>query len=382
MARSPSRALWTGAAISQAQAQTGPLPAPPEVGKVLNSWTGLKNTLQPERLDPKDLVRARNVVLDDSGQPSRRRGYTLKLRGNVHSLFTSYQGVVLGVVNSELGIINPDYSHQPLAFVGTDPTIGMPPLAYAQVGDLVYYVGDMDRGIVNILERSWGPWGDPEDLWLSPVVNPTATLPAIAGKLLRQPPHATSMTYYNGRLYLAQNRTLWATELYLYNFVDATSGYKLFEADITMIGAVTDGIYVGTKECLWFMTGPTFAEMKRTWALDAGVIPGSMVYMPGELANPPQVPLVAVTPGVSGVMFLTTKGVCLGSDSGKVTNMTETKYIFPEAVDAAALFRQQDGVNQYIATLQNGGSPLQSAAIGDHLDVTIIRGSGFPNGRP
>jgi hypothetical protein len=355
---------------------------PPEVGKVLNSWTGLKNTLQPERLDPKDLVRARNVVLDDTGQPSRRRGYKLKLRGNVHSLFTSYQGVVLGVVDSELSVINPDYSHQPLVFIGTDPAAGMLPLAYAQVGDLVYYVGEIDRGLVSLPERSWGPWGDPDDLWLSPVVNPTETLPAIAGRLLKQPPHATCITYYNGRLYLGRGRTLWVTELYLYNYVDATSGYKLFEADITMLGTVTDGIYVGTKEGLWFLTGPTFAEMKRTRAMDSGVIPGSMVDIPSELANPPQVPLMATTPIESGIMFMTTTGVCIGMDAGKTANMTETKYIFPNSVGAAALFRRQDGVNQYIAALQNGGSPTQNAAIGDHLDVTIIRGSGFPNGRP
>jgi hypothetical protein len=353
-----------------------------EVGKVLNSWTGLKNTLQPERLDPKDLVRARNVVLDDTGQPSRRRGYTLKLRGNVHSLFTAFQGTVLGVVDSELSVINPDYSHQPLAFIGTDPAAGMLPLAYAQVGDLVYYVGEIDRGLVSIPGRSWGPWGDPDDLWLSPVVNPTETLPPIAGRLLKQPPHATCITYYNGRLYLGQGRTLWATELFLYNYVDATSGYKLFEADITMLGTVTDGIYVGTKEGLWFLTGPTFAEMKRVWAMDSEVIPGSMVYIPGELGNPPQVPLIATTPVESAIMFMTTKGVCIGLDGGKTANMTETKYVFPDAVSAAAMYRRQDGLNQYIAALQNGGSPTQSAAIGDHLDVTIIRGSGFPNGRP
>jgi hypothetical protein len=361
------------------QAQ-GPLPAPAEVGKVLNSWDGLKNTMQPERLGDKDLVRARNIVLDDSGQPSRRRGYTLKLPGKVHSLFTSYQGVVLGVVNSELSIIDPDYSYQPLAFVGTDPVSGMPPLAYSQVGDQVYYVSTVDRGVVNIPERSWSPWGDPNDLWLSPVVNPTETLPPIAGRLLKQPPQATCMAYFNGRLYLGQGQTMWATELYLYNYVDATSGYKLFEADITMIGAVTDGIYVGTKGGLWFLSGPTFAEMKRTGITDSGVIPGSLVHVPGELVNPPQVPVVSTAPIVTSIMFMTTRGVCIGFDSGRTINMTEGNYIFPDAVGAAALYRRQDGMNQYIATLQNGGSPMQTAAIGDHLDATIIRGSGFPRG--
>lgn len=364
------------------QVQNAPLPALPEVGKVLSNWEGLKNTLQPERLSDKDLVRARNIVLDDSGQPSRRRGYTLKLPGNVHSLFTSYQGVVLGVVNSELSIINPDYSYDQLAFVGTDPASGTPPLAYAQVGDQVYYVSTVDRGIVNVPGRSWSPWGDPTDLWLSPVVNPTATLPPIAGRLLKQPPYATCMTYFNGRIYLGQGPTLWATDLYLYNFVDATAGYKLFEADITMIGAVTDGIYVGTAEGVWFLTGETYATMKRTRVMDSGVIPGSMVDFPGELGNPPQVPITATTPIKSSIMFMTTTGVCIAFDSGQATNMTETRYVFPDAVSAAALYRRQDGVNQYIARLENGGSPLQTAAIGDHLDVTIIRGSGFPNERP
>ena len=358
-----------------------PLPAPAEVGKILSGWDGLKNTLQPERLGDKDLVRARNIVLDDSGQPSRRRGYKLKLPGDVHSLFTSYQGTVLGVVNGNLGFINPDYSHDDLVPVGADPANGVPPLAYSQVGDQVYYTSTVDRGIVNILERSWSPWGDPHDLWLSPVVNPTETLPPIAGRLLKQPPNATCMDYFNGRLYLGQGPMLWATELYLYNFVDATAGYKLFEADLTMIGTVTDGVYVGTREGLWFLAGPTFAEMKRMRVMDSGVIPGSMVDIPGELGNPPQVPLTATTPVESAIMFMTTTGVCIGLDGGKALNITEPKYFFPDSTSAAALYRRQDGINQYIATLQSGGSPMQTAAIGDYLDATIIRGSGFPNSR-
>jgi hypothetical protein len=371
MARSPAN-------LQALQDRQAPLPAPAEVGKVLAGWDGLKNTLQPERLGDKDLVRARNVVLDDSGQPSRRRGYKLKLPGDVHSLFTSYEGIVLGVVNGNLSIINPDYSYDNLVPVGTNPDGGMAPLAYSQVGDQVYYVSEVDRGIVNIPTRDWSPWGDPHDLWLSPVVNPTETLPEIAGRILKPPPYATCITHYNGRLYLGQGRTLWATELWLYNFVDATAGYKLYEADITMLGTVLDGIYVGTKEALWFTTGETFATMKRTRVMDSGVIPGSMVNIPTELANPPQVPITATTPTEVSLMFMTTKGVCVASSGGHTVNMTEGKYIFPDSMGASAMYRRQDGVNQYIATLQNGGSPTQTAAIGDYLDVTIIRGSGYP----
>lgn len=362
--------------------QPTPPPNLPPTSVIFDKFDGLKNTLQPERLGPRDLVRARNVTLDDSGQLSRRRGFTKMVSGNAHSLFTAAQGSpTLAVLNGSIGILNPDYTFAAMrSGIGSDPSTGATPLSYAQVGPSVYYSGPTDSGIVDLSTRTVSDWGADADLWLSPVVNPTATLPAIAGKLLGKPPNASAIAYFNGRIYLAQGRTLWWTELYLYNYVNKTRTFAMLETDITMVGAVGDGIYVGTTEGLWFLSPKQIRlgeppELGRVRVMDSPVIPGSMVMIPAELGNPPQVGLESDTPLQVSIAFMTANGFCAAQDGGQVYNLTESKFFFPSAQSAAALFRRQDGMNQYITSMQSGGDPQNAAAIGDYIDVTIIRAS-------
>ena len=72
---------------------------------------------------------------------------------------------------------------------------------------------------------------------------------------------------------------------------------------------------------------------------------------------------------------MTANGFCVAQDGGQVYNLTESKFFFPQAQSAAAMFRRQDGMNQYITSMQSGGDPQNAAAIGDYIDVTIIRAS-------
>lgn len=359
-----------------AQPQIDPNAEPDPI--VFDSWTGLKNTVQPERLGPKELARAVNIDLDDVGQPHRRRGYTLKLTGDCHSLFTSDSNIVYGVKDNVLGIINPDYSFTALkSGLNSDPRGGLSPLAYVQVGPNIYYSSAQDNGIIDTVALTVGPWGSSPDIFLSPVLNPTANLPAIRGRLLGKPPLATFLTYYNGRIYLAQGRALWATEMFSYTLVDKTRNFMFFEHDITMVGTVADGIYVGTTHGVWFVDGTIAGGgMKRRSVMDTGVIPGSMANVPKELANPPQ---VGNDVSVS-ICFMTDAGFCVADDGGTVFNMTENKYFFPDATRAAAMFRRQDGYNMYVAVLDSAGMPVQNAAFGDYLDATIIRGGSAWNG--
>ena len=358
-----------------------PTQAPPE-SLVLERFDGLKNTVQRERMTPRDLLRARNIDLDDAGQVSRRRGFARKLAGNAHSLHEATDGTVLAVLNGSLGVLNRDYSFEALrAGIAADPRAGIAQLSYADVGATTYYSSPTDSGAIDVSARRVGNWGVPTPFWLSPVVNPTQTLPGIAGKLLRKPPNASALAYFNGRVYLAVDKVVWYTELYLYNWVDATKNFLPFEAAVTMIGAVGDGLYVGTDEGLWFLSPQirldgSSSGMKRTRVMDSPVIRGSMVAIPSELGNPPQVPLTADTPVQIALMFMTVTGACVASNGGAATNLTESKFIFPSAVSAAALFRRRDGVNQYVtATRSGGGGPVSAAAVGDRLDVTIVRAS-------
>jgi hypothetical protein len=360
-------------------AQIDPNAPQPGDPVVFSRFDGVKNTVLPERLGPKDLVRARDVTLDDTGQLSRRRGFTQKVSGNAHSLFAAGT-VTLGVLDGSLGLVNRDYTFTPLGVtIASDPGQGLSGLQYAQLGTQVYYTSDSESGIVDLVGLTAGPWGADADLWLSPVVNPTATLPAIAGRLLGKPPNATCIAYYRGRILLAQGNLLWGTVPWTYNFVDKTAGFKQLEGTITMIGAVTDGVYVGTDEGLYFLSGEDYPRWKKDRVMDSAVIPGSMVYIPGELGNPPQVPPGADTPLEVSIAFMTANGFCVASDGGRTVNMTESKVWFPRAVSAVSMYRRQDGMNQFVTALQSGCDPVTNAAIGDYIEATIIRAAEVRN---
>jgi hypothetical protein len=330
-------------------------------------FTGLKNTVARERLTPTELEVAKNVDIDDVGQLRRRRGYALVSAANYHSLFTADDGTVYGVRNGNLGVIRENYTFQQVV-----AGVGGGRIAYVQVGPTVYFSSSDTNGKIDHATKVASPWGaaDSQNTWLSPVINPVPGLPPVKGKLLGKPPLATSLAYYNGRIYMAQGRAVWATELYLYDFVDKTKTYTLYESDVQVLAAMTDGLYVGTEDAIWFQSGP-FNEMRRVASVNSGALPGSVASIPPHL-----IPDQFMGNTRSAIMVMTHGGLCLGLDGGNMMNLTQTKVIFPEAIRVNSLFREQDGVNQYIGVADSGGSPASNARIGDYVDAEIRRFQG------
>lgn len=331
---------------------------------VLGQFTGLKNTVGSERLAPNELEKALNIDIDDVGQIRRRRGQTLVSSGNFHSVWSSRK-VVYGVKNGALGIINPNYT-----FVQLMAGAGDAPISYLQLDDDVYFSSEDVSGIIrsNNTIAQWGAVSS-EGTWLSPVVNPTETLNPTGGKLLGKPPMATSLAYLNGRIYLASKKVVWATELYMYNYVDKTRNFLPFEDTVTALASVTDGIYVGTRNDIWFLSGPLM-EMRRI-PISGGIVPGSVVY-----TSPDALPTEVAQGSRNAVLFITADGLCAGLDSGNVQSLTEGRFIFPDAVRYSALFREQDGVKQYIGVADSAGAPTSSARVGDYVDAEIRRFQG------
>lgn len=351
-------------------------PAPPDTPVAFGKFDGYTNVVDRERLGPRDLSRALNIDLDDSGQAHRRRGRTLVASGSYHSLFTTNSGMVFGVKAGQLGVIRPDYSFVDLGVtVGGGYSDGLDNLSYVQVKDDIYFSNPVANGIVRLPSLVVSAWGPAQDFWYSPVVDPTSTLPSVGGRLFGPPPKATILAYYQGRIYLAAGHMVWATEHLLYQFVDKNRGYFQFEGEVTMLAAVSDGLYVGTDESVYFLSGKRFEEMLRTSVMDSPVIKGSSVSIPAELANPPQVGIGVDTPMKVAVAFMTTRGLCVGEDGGKATNLTEGKVFFPVAQRSQAFWRRQDGMNHYIVCADSEGDPLNGARIGDFVDAEIVRGN-------
>ncbi len=334
---------------------------------VFAKFSGLKNTVSRERLHADELAVAVNVDFDDAGQPHRRRGRRRVATGYFHSLWTSNDGTVYGVKDGSFGIIEPDYF-----FTDLGRTVGDSPLCYEQVGDEVFFSGEYASGVVTHPTGVVEDWGPSQSFWWSPVDNPSDTLPAIKGKLLGAPPQASAMVYYNGRIYIAAGKMLWATVFQQYHHVDKTRGFIQFEDDITMVLAVSDGLYVGTRSGVYFMQGGSFEKLQRRRVMDSGVLSGSGIPIPAELANPPQEGIDKDEPMSVSAAFFTTNGFCVGQESGKCTNLTEGNFFFPTSLRATAFFRRQDGMNHYVVCLAHGGDPTSNARFG-YVDVALIR---------
>lgn len=341
-------------------------PNEPPATILVDTFSGLKNTVRRERLRVGELETAINVDIDDVGQISRRRGQTKVATGDFHSLI-DHGGRILVVKNGTLGLIDTKYNFTSIVDVGPHP------LAYVSVGTDLYFSSISVSGRIDgdLQHHEWGQIGGAGE-WLSPVVVPTPYLGQISGKLLGRPPVAEHLAIYNGRIYLALKNVLWHTELWLYDKVDVTRNFYTFESDITMLQGMEDGLYVGTEGGLSFLAGAATSGLKQTVLSRASVLPGTAVSVPGDLVHPD----AQSRPRRSdiGMVCMTTDGIFACFNGGEAHNLTLGKVAFPEAYSGAALFRAQDGVNSYVAVLDSEGSPATSRArIGAFVDAEIKR---------
>lgn len=346
-------------------------PGPPSDSVILGQFSGLHNTVTRERLSGDQLVRAANVDISDAGQLSRRRGYRKLQTGSWHSV-TSIDDVIYGVKDGILG-----YCQDAKTFRTLGIAIGNANVCYTDVANDVYFSSPIAQGVIrpDFTVTPWGKTGG-QGSWYSPVYSPTTTLGEVGGKLLGDPPAATSLGAYKGRIYLAAGTILWATELFQFHFVDRNKNFMQFEDPITMISVAGDGLWIGTTGGLYFLKGSLEAfrpleQFNVTKVSDDAVIQGSQVYAPGELIRPQTSD--APQPSGQAAMFLTAGGVLAAFDSGTCFNVTVGKFLFPTAINAASLFRQDQGANAYIAAIDSAGGPASTARIGDYCDAEIIR---------
>jgi hypothetical protein len=314
---------------------------PPE-SIMLGQFLGLDTVTAEERLAIGDLSIARNIYLDDVGKMRARQGFA---RDNVSSHHSARRvgGRAFVVRDGVLGVLDLITGFAPLATVGTDP------LSYVEIDGTVYVSSVSFSAKVSPLNAitPWGVTGDPGQ-WISPVMTPTDTLGAVAGRQFVKPPLAAIIEHYKGRMYLAVGKVLWATELYLYDHVDRMRNFVQFESTITMVRAVENGFYVGTETGLYFLSGTLAEGLRRVSVVDAGVVPGSDTVIPARKTNPGE--RQAPMPEGTLPIFLTTDGVCIGRDNGDVLNLTEGRVRLPKMTSAAAFHRDEPGASIYVVT--------------------------------
>jgi len=182
----------------------------------------------------------------------------------------------------------------------------------------------------------------------------TAGLP-LATLNLTQPTAGDMLEYYNGRVYIVAGNIIYYSEPYAYELFHPQN-YITMAAEVTLLAAVRDGLWVGTSKEANAFTGNE-SPFKVAISLDCGAIKFSQIKVPGNLILPDLTDQL--------VMWASPKGIFVGGNNG--FNLHRTPHFkLPGTPRGRAIYRSDRGMNQYLLSLPESGpntevtAPLQT----------------------
>lgn len=119
----------------------------------LKAFKGLNNISRPEDMSEGYLTTANNIDINKVGTLAKRKGYTLKISGNVTSIWSSTNGLgCYAVLDGNLVRVLDDYST-----VIIREAVGSSHISFEEVDDIIYFVSYTHRGtIINGKYETWG----------------------------------------------------------------------------------------------------------------------------------------------------------------------------------------------------------------------------------
>lgn len=288
---------------------------------IFKASAGLNVKVDPVRLifDPKTgitaLQAAYNIEHDQTGRPSRRKGYdATDITGDCHSLFCQ-EGAALVAIGTSLCLVNPDLSgYRALATVTEGARV-----SYALVADTIFWVNGFEKGFVRAGVNNAWVMGD--------YYGPTSF------RTLSDPPIGTIVAAFGGRMYIAAGPALFYSDAYSLNAFDLARGFLPFEAQVVMVRPVTGGMFVGTDKGAYFLngTGPTRFQLIKV--SNSPVIKGTDLEV--DFAEIGFEELLQNRTG-KGVIWTSTAGIFLGTADGQAFNVTKDKLTEQSAAEGAA----------------------------------------------
>ena len=169
------------------------------------------------------------------------------------------------------------------------------------------------------------------------------------------PPPGLQLAIFRGRIFIAQGRVLWYTDLYDAERYDPASNYILFQDDIDLIAAVdgkprlrapVTGIYVAAGQSTIFLRGETVEDFLYAVVLHYGAVRRTLVPIPNT----------------NNFMWMTPRGAIMTTDDGELQNLQEASIAMSDttASDGAAYIREAGGNRYFIATTQASGENVFS----------------------
>jgi len=201
-----------------------------------------------------------------------------------------------------------------------------------------------------------------EKLYLAMTLPNSQTTTAWRGGVLGRPlstqfkhpaPPGSIVKEFNGRLLVASENMLYASEPFQYDLFNISKSYIPFDGNIRMVEPVNNGVYISTTDKVSFLSGMDFMELIQKEvseypAQGGGSIPSDALKMKNVIGD------VAV--------WVSEQGCLLGLPGGEVYNVTQTSVKFPSARSGILVQKNNRGYPQIIVSLKDvsgGGNSFE-----------------------
>jgi hypothetical protein len=168
------------------------------------------------------------------------------------------------------------------------------------------------------------------------------------------PPAGSLLEYHNGRIYIASGNVLWSTEPLRYGCVNPASGFTLFSQPISVVQAVSDGLYVCADKT-YFLSGIDTPDVRQREVLPYGAVYGTGTALPNYDA----------------VSWFSHQGLVFGARNGELLNLMQDRVAVSKYASGTMQVRELNGLRQIVANLWDG--KLTTFAAPDYLDLEEAR---------
>lgn len=243
------------------------------------------------------LARAVNVLTENDGRLSRRKGSTRVSTGNYRSAWND-GGVPLCVKDNYLCLIQDDLSIKQLRAVTTGAR-----MSYCWYWDRIYYSNGYEQGYVSGGEdHDWDP-----ETWPGPDTD----------RQLTGPPMGHLLTELNGRIYIAAENAVYCSERGYPGVFWLEGRYHLYPSRIKFLKACTDGVWVGDGHGIYWIEGVDPEEQTERRVADYPVIEGTDLYVHSD-----ELGYEGLIGSGLAIKVLTTKGIATLGRAGFYHNET------------------------------------------------------------
>jgi len=294
--------------------------------KEFDSFIGLNNRLSPQEINPNELTQADNIDITNEGYLKPRKKIIKLSDGNYDNLYV-FQNNLVATKDGNLIYIDENLNE----FILKENYSNLR-VSYCEAYNKLILTNNREIGFI--------------EGWTYHSFNPPdkeLRLPMPAGHLL---------DFFNGRLLVAQNNTLFFSDPMDIKQMKAPDNFIQFNSFITNLGALKTGIYISIGNTLYFIEGQDISKSQVLHLNIKGVLSFGFTHINldffGE-KTPIKEYLNYQSITVEDAIFIpTVNGMFVGLERGKVISLTNDR-IKIDREYAYTTFVNRDQINQIIS---------------------------------